>query len=49
MPPDPNRKERQAERRRLRVLRRERRKVATRRGVAKMRRDPKGKRKKGKK
>ena len=49
MPPNPDRQERKAEKRRLRAQRRARRKLARQRGMTKMRQDPKGKRKKGKK
>jgi len=49
LPDDPTAFQRRIERDRVRTQRRERRRLKLRGGMSKMRRDPKGKRKKGKK
>jgi len=49
LPSEPTREERKAEKGRLKEQRRNRRKLSKQRGMTKMRRDPKGKRKMGKK
>jgi hypothetical protein len=49
MPSEPTRQDRKAEKGRVKAQRRNRRKLSKQRGMSKMRRDPKGKRKMGKK
>ncbi len=49
MPSEPTRQDRLAEKGRVKAQRRNRRKLSKQRGMSKMRRDPKGKRKMGKK
>ena len=49
LPPEPTREERDAEKKRVKEQRRNRRKLSKQGGMRKMWRDPKGKRKKGKK